>query len=144
MLKKLILSLFLVTLFAYNACAENVIIVNRNNPVVNISSVGLKKIYNGITKFWDDGKKAVPVDLIDSHPLAIKFTNTIIGVDMETKRKFWIQKLFAGVGTPPHQEKDDSAVVSYVASEPGAIGYVKKESVTSAVKVVTIDGKSEF
>ncbi len=144
MLRTLTISLLFVIFFTYNALAADVIIVNKNNPIVNISSSNLKKIYNGSAKLWDDGKKVAPVDLIDSHSSAVKFAKTILGMDMETKRRYWIEKIFAGAGTPPHQEKDDKGVISYVASEPGAIGYVDKDSVTSAVKSVTIDGKGEF
>src|SRR3989304_4262823 len=144
MLRTLTISLLFVIFFTYNALAADVIIVNKNNPSVNISSSNLKTIYNGNDKLWADGKNVAPVDLIDSQPSAVKFAKTILGVDMETKRRFWIEKIFAGAGTPPHQEKDDKGVISYVASEPGAIGYVDKNSVTSAVKSVTIDGKGEF
>ncbi len=55
-----------------------------------------------------------------------------------------MQKIYAGVGTPPQQEKNYAEVISVVASEPGAIGYVKKETVTSAVKLITVDGKQDY
>jgi len=130
--------------FVSNAIAGEVIIVNKDNPIINISSAQLKQIYIGNTKLWNNGKRVVPVDLPETHPLAIKFTKVILGMDMESRRKLWIEKLFAGVGTPPHQEKDETSVVSFVASEPGAIGYVKKENANSSVKVISLDEKSEF
>ena len=144
MTRYLICTISLIMFLAGSALAADVIIVNRNNPINDISSAQLKKIYNGRIKFWDNGTKIVPVDLVDDHPCALRFANIILGVDLETKRRFWMQKLYAGVGTPPQQEKNSAEVISVVASEQGAIGYVKKESVTSAVKLITVDGKQDF
>ena len=136
----LVFTLFITT----NAFAGVVIIVNKNNPVVNISTSQLKNMYNGDLKLWDSGKKVLPVVLKDSNPTAIKFVSSILGIDMETWRRYWAQKLFSGTATPPHQEKDESSLVSYVSEESGAIGYVMKESTNNSVKVISVDGKSEF
>jgi len=92
----------------------------------------------------DFGKRVVAVDLPDTNPLTIKFVTTILGVDVETKHKLWMQKLYAGIGTPPLQREDESSIVTFVASEPGAIGYVKKENLNNSVKVIRWDGKEEF
>lgn len=136
--------IIIIMAIAGSALAEDIIIVNKNNPINDISSVQLKKIYNGKIKFWDNGTRIIPLDLIDENPSASKFASVILGVDLETKRRFWMQKLYAGAGTPPQQEKNSSKVISIVASEPGAIGYVKRENLTSAVKHVTVDGKQDY
>ena len=144
MIRYLICTISLVMFLAGSALAADVIIVNRNNPINDISSAQLKKMYNGRIKFWDDGTKIVPVDLVDDNPSALRFANVILGVDLETKRRFWMQKLYAGAGTPPQQETNYTKVISFVAAEPGAIGYVKKENVTSSVKLITVDGKQDY
>lgn len=144
MTRYLIFTISLIMFLSCTAFAADVIIVNRNNPINDISSAQLKKIYNGRIKFWDNGTKVIPVDMVDDHPCASRFANIILEVDLETKRRYWIQKLYSGLGSPPQQEKNFANVISVVASEPGAIGYVKKESVTSAVKLITVDGKQDF
>ena len=126
------------------ASAELVIIVNKDNPANNIPMSKLKQVYTGDLKLWDNSKKVVPVDLSEKDPMAIKFVTTVLGVDMDTKRAYWIKKVFSGAGTPPHVEKDEKSVVKFVATEAGAIGYVQKENVDNSVKVITLDGKSEF
>ena len=124
--------------------AEEVIIVNKHNPITNISILELKKIYNGNFKIWDTGHNVIPVILKDSDPAAVKFIRTVFGVDIEIWRGLWIQKILAGYANPPRQEKDYASVISYVSSDPGAIGFVMKENLTSSVKVITVDGKTEF
>jgi len=144
MIRYLICTISLVMFLAGSALAADVIIVNRNNPINDISSAQLKNIYNGRIKFWDNGTKIIPLDLVDDNPSALRFANVILGVDLETKRRFWMQKLYAGAGTPPQQETNYTKVISFVAAEPGAIGYVKKENATSAVKLITVNGKLDF
>ncbi len=144
MYRSLFISLILVGFMYSCAQAQMVIVVNKNNPITHISPFQLKKIYNGNYKLWDNGTRIIPVDYPETDPLTINFSEIIVRVDIETRHMAQMQKLFAGVGAPPRTEKNCAAVISFVASEPGAIGYVTKESVNSSVKVILVDGKSEF
>lgn len=144
MLRSLVICLVLVLFMAVSAMAGTVIIVNKDNPIMNITSARLKNIYKGKIRLWDNGTKIIPVELDNKDPLAVKFTKTILGMNMKEKRRYWIEKVFSGSGAPPQQKKDEASVVSFVASEPGAIGYVNKENIDSSVKIITIDGQEEF
>jgi ABC-type phosphate transport system substrate-binding protein len=104
----------------------------------------LKKYYEGKMALWSDGTRVLPTDLADDNPLAAKFSKTILNKSMEKKRRMWVKKVLRGDGTPPVQFNDDAGVVSYVASQPGAIGYVTADSVSDSVKTVTVDGQSRF
>jgi len=53
--------------------------------------------------------------------------------------KFWKKQVFTGVGTMPAQAKTDAEVIAYVAANPGAIGFIAKESVTDKVKVIPVN-----
>jgi hypothetical protein len=44
--------------------------------------------------------------------------------------------VFTGKGTPPKELLTDQEVIDLVSQNPSMIGYIEKESVTSAVKVV--------
>lgn len=124
--------------------ANEVIIVNKNNPITNISSQQLKHIYNGNMKLWDTRHIIVPVIFKESDPLTARFIKTLYGVDIEIWQGLWVQRMLAGIAQPPRQEKDSSSVISFVSSEPGAIGFVTRESLNNSVKVITVDGKSDF
>ena len=126
------------------AIAQMVVIVNKANPVAHISSAKLALYYRGEALLWKDGSRAIPVDLNEKNPLVSRFTDTILKMNVETKRQMWMLKLYSGKGSPPIQFKNEALVVSFVASEPGAIGYVNKESVNDSVKVLVVDGKPEF
>lgn len=141
----LIVTLSILTLFSrYSLAGQQVLVVNKNNPTSQLTVSELKRIYNGNIKLWNNGHNVIPVVLSDSDPLSINFVKRVFGVDIEFWRGLWIQKSLSGNATPPHQEKNCSSVIKFVASEPGAIGFIKKESLTSDVKVISIDGKTEF
>ncbi|MBI5197466.1 MAG: hypothetical protein HZA19_02535 [Nitrospirae bacterium] len=144
MTRRIVIMVVTMLLLANQAAAQMVVIVNKENPVSEISSTKLAQYYRGEIYFWKGSIKAVPVELREKHPLAARFTETILKMDVETKRQMWSAKLYSGKSSPPPQFKDEATVVSFVASEPGAIAYVGKESVNDSVKVLIVDGKSEF
>jgi hypothetical protein len=44
--------------------------------------------------------------------------------------------VFTGKGTPPKEVADDAAVKSFVATTPGAVGYIDESKVDASVKVL--------
>jgi ABC-type phosphate transport system substrate-binding protein len=122
--------------------AESCVIVNKKNPVNDISAVKLAQIYKGMASFWPDGKKITPVEMSNTHPLAVEFTQKVLRMSLEMKQKMWVTKIYSGQATPPRHFKETNEVLSFVASEPGAIGYVGKEELTDAVKCISVGGKS--
>jgi ABC-type phosphate transport system substrate-binding protein len=130
-----------ILLWTAQGYAEMVVIVNKANPNANISAAKLAKYYKGEAQLWEDGKRILPVDLRDANPLAVHFTREFLNMDMEMKRRMWASKIYSGAGLPPQQFNDESQVISFVASEPGAIGYVHEENVKENVKVILVDGK---
>ena len=119
--------------------AEFVVIVNKANPVAHLPKSIVAKYFSMDLVFWDDGKKVIPVDLVDSNPLARQFAQAILEMDLDKKRRIWLTKIFAGKAAPPQQLKTDEAVIAVVSAEPGAIGYIAKSSFTDKVKIVIVD-----
>ena len=54
-------------------------------------------------------------------------------------RSYWQQRIFSGQGLPPPELADDDAVVSYVLSHPGAIGYVAAGTALNGATAVELD-----
>lgn len=50
----------------------------------------------------------------------------------------WAKIVFAGKGTPPKTLKSDTEVISWVASTPGAVGYVNSAAADDSVKVLMV------
>lgn len=112
------------------------VITDANNPVVDLSTAELVKIFNAHTQTWPDGK---PIKLVVHDPAS---------ADMHMV----VRKLMAM--TPEQAEAflqahnrmmviadSDDAVLKFVSGTRGAIGIVDLFSITKDVKVLKIDGK---
>ena len=75
------------------------------------------------TKF-PDGAAAVPVDQPVASPARAAFSTRVLGRRPAAVEQFWQQQIFSGGGTPPSQRPSDDAVIAFVKSTKGAIGYI--------------------
>ena len=111
------------------------VVVNKANPVENISSVHLARIIRSDTKTWANGKEIVLVLHKESkgEMLTLRKLNNMTEADLKSR-----------LGA--HKDSvilvdSDADVLDTVDSTPGAIGLVEVRSVNGQVKVVKVDGK---
>jgi len=123
-------------LFAVGAFAEDMaVIVNPdNNNAISMDLV--RDIYKLDRTSWPDGKVVVALALpqnSDEHKAFVSklFQGSLSLSELKSK---WDEKLFSGKGKPPRELFSDDLVISIVALNKKAIGYVKASSVTSRVK----------
>ena len=72
---------------------------------------------------WGDGRPVLPVDQSVRSPVRQKFSGDVLQQGIVQVQVYWQRKMAAGV-TPPPVKTTDEEIVSFVASTPGAIGYV--------------------
>jgi ABC-type phosphate transport system substrate-binding protein len=123
-----------------------VVIVNSSNPVDNLSMGELKKLFLSDRSRWDTGKAVAPVMLSPGAPERTSFLKAVCGMSDADLSKYFMQAAFTGKSaTPPKEVSSASAVKSFVAGSPGAIGFVKAadfhgDGSDGGVKSVKIDG----
>jgi ABC-type phosphate transport system substrate-binding protein len=87
---------------------------------------------------WSDGSPVLPVDQSVKSPVRGVFTNRVLGRPLLDVQIYWQKKMSAGV-TPPPVKTSDEDVLGYVASNPGAIGYVSANiTVPEGVKALEV------
>jgi ABC-type phosphate transport system substrate-binding protein len=125
-----------------------VVIVNSANPVDNLSLGELKKLFLSDRSRWDTGKAVAPVMPGPGAPERIAFLKIVCGMNDDDMGKYFMQAAFTGKSaTPPKEVGSSSALKAFVASSPGAIGFVKVsdfhgDAGDGAVKAVKIDGSA--
>ncbi|MGM0444128.1 MAG: hypothetical protein ACQEQV_08085 [Fibrobacterota bacterium] len=134
-LKKMMMALFFVS--GSIAGGEYVLIVNPANGTESLNSAMVKRYYTGRASNID-GKKAVPVNLTLTTPTAQQFLSEMVGMSVQEYKEYWVDQQIKGAGSAPMVQTADAGVVSIVSTIPGALGYVKEESVTDAVKVIPV------
>ncbi len=123
-----------------------VVIVNQANPVDNLSASELKKLFLSDRSRWDTGKSVAPVMLAGGAPERTAFLKIVCGMNDSEFSKYFMQAAFSGKSaTPPKEVGSSAAVKSFVASSPGAIGFVRAEDFhgdgsDGGVKAVKVDG----
>ncbi len=90
--------------------------------------------------FWHDGGRATPVNLPVTHPLRRQFSQAILGETPEAFEDYWRDLYFHGV-VPPHVLASEEAVVLFVASTPGSVGYVSSCVAAQKLSIVLVVGE---
>jgi len=83
-----------------------------------LRSIYLKKIF--LSKY---GESLIPVNLPADDPVRHAFSRSAIHMSDNQLRNYWNRRYFQGI-SPPYVLGSQEAVVRFVASTPGAIGYV--------------------
>jgi ABC-type phosphate transport system substrate-binding protein len=115
------------------------VIVHRSNRVSSISRAELSAIFMKRTRRWADGAEVLPVEPAARSPLRERFSVRVHDKSVAYVTRYWQRLIFAGRGIPPPQLRDDSAVLEYVSTHRGAIGYISRESAgRDDVKVIVV------
>jgi hypothetical protein len=121
------------------ATAQDVILVaNKSVQISEINDADLRAIFIGAKTRFSDGSHAEPVTL-KGGPAHEVFLKKHLGEEPEDFRAQWRKAVFTGQGAMPKAFSSESALIEYVATTPGAVGYVSRISPQDNVKcLVTI------
>lgn len=95
----------------------------------------LQRLYTGRVVSIGD-QVATPVNYPVGHPLRERFLATIMAQSEEQYTGYWLVRRYVGKGAPPMVLSDVDAVVAYVTTTPGAVGYVPLSKIPSGGNVI--------
>jgi ABC-type phosphate transport system substrate-binding protein len=84
-------------------------------------------------QYWQSGARIHPVNLHAEHPLRIAFSKTVLGSTPNEQADYWNGLYFHGT-KPPYSVQSEEAVLRYVSTTKGAIGYVSMCALDDRVK----------
>jgi phosphate transport system substrate-binding protein len=118
------------------------IVVNRSNPLNEISLVDLRRVFRGQRSRWSNGRR---VTLVMRDPGAREreaILQSLYGVAENDYRRTYMQAVFSGETTDaPKTLASTNGVLRFVYNVPGAIGYVRARDVDASVKMLRVDGR---
>jgi ABC-type phosphate transport system substrate-binding protein len=116
-----------------------VIVVNLANPVTALPRERISKMFLREISAWDNGQEILPVDQVEKSSARISFARDVQGQSVSALKRYWQERIFSGNESPPPERVTDADVLTYVRSNPGAIGYVVEGSdLGPGVKLVPI------
>jgi ABC-type phosphate transport system substrate-binding protein len=116
-----------------------VVVVNASNPATRIERELLSKLFLKRVAKWPHGAAVLPVDLSVSEMSRVQFTQSVHRKSVGAVRAFWQQQIFSGRDVPPPEKGTESDVLTYVRSNPGAVGYVSSSiPLNEGVKAIPV------
>ena len=117
------------------------IIVNRENPVENLSMAELRAVFLGERSHWANGRRITLVMMEPGQPERDTLLRDVCRMSESDLRRRYLQGLLTGeVLVSPKTLSSPAGVRKFVFNVPGAIGYLRPEDVDDSVKVIRIDG----
>ena len=95
----------------------------------------LSQIFWRKKQYWQGGARIYPINLHAEHLLRITFSKTVLGSPPSEQADYWNGLYFHGT-TPPYSVQSEEAVLRYVSTTKGAIGYVSVCNLDERVKPV--------
>jgi ABC-type phosphate transport system substrate-binding protein len=122
--------------FAADANAEVVVIVNPKNPAASLTAQQVAALYLGNAITFPNGGAVALADQPEAAGIRGDFYQKATGRSVAQVRATWARIIFTGKGMPPKELKSDADVKAFVAADPKAIGYVDATAVDGSVKAV--------
>lgn len=117
-----------------------VVIVNKANPVRTLAVAELRRIFMKQTRMWPHAESIVPVDWDATSPIRETFSKQVLARSVREMGDYWVQQSVTQGLTPPSTQRSTRALLRFVASVAGAIGYVPAGEADGTVSVIKITG----
>ena len=139
-----VMLLVLVWLVTSSVCAETlvddqdmVVIVNPHNPTPKVTPLQIKQLFLGRLRLFPD--TTIPVQIVDlPHDSAnfVRFYQEFTGMDVARLSRHRSRYFFTGQGRLPDSVQDVTELLAWVASNPGAIGYIRRDQWQDTVRII--------
>jgi ABC-type phosphate transport system substrate-binding protein len=117
------------------------IVVNKANPVENLSTVELRKIFMGTRGHWPNGRRITVAMLDYGQPERKAILRQVYRMDEDAYHEHFLKEIYRGdVFATPKTLSSPVVMRKFVFNAPGAIGYLRASDVDDSVKVLRIDG----
>jgi ABC-type phosphate transport system substrate-binding protein len=120
---------------AWAAQPQIAVITALDGPQMTLDQNTVRNVY--LKKIFVDGKgqRLTPVNFPSRAPMRVAFSRALLHMDDTQLQDYWDQQYFQGV-SPPYVLASADAVVRFVATTPGAIGYVEPCQADASVRIV--------
>lgn len=105
------------------------VIVHSGVSGKSVTKELLKEVFLRRTLRWGDGTPIAPVDLLSSSAARSAFNREVLALSALDVQRYWVLQMSQG-RVPPPAKKTEDEVIAFVASTPGAIGYVSDTTPT--------------
>lgn len=128
--------LVLMLLLPLTAKADLVVVMNLDSGVYKLSKQDVINIYMGRYRKLPNNLFATPLDVYEDAPEKESFYRGLIDKTLPEINSYWALLKFSGKTSPPESLKNQLSILSRVARDRNAIGYVDRANLSDQVRVV--------
>lgn len=133
---KCLLLASLISVFPLSAAT---VLVHGSVPLDNLTQAQLRNIFTLRQTLWPDGTPVRVIVMPDSAAVHQRFCREQLRLFPYQLNNIWDKHSFSGTGRRPQQADDNAAMLEFLRTVPGAIGYAEQLSTDPAFKEVRID-----
>ena len=126
----------LIVLFSGAAAADLLVVVNARSGVDRLTADQVINIFMGRYRQLPYGIPARPIDQPESSPERARFYRLLVNKDLAEINAYWARLTFSGKASPPRQAGSLNEVEQWLATQPGAIGYLDSSQVDARFRAV--------
>jgi ABC-type phosphate transport system substrate-binding protein len=125
-------------LAAGEAPPEFRVIVHPTRPETRVSRDFLADAFLKNVTRWPRDEAIRPVDQRADSAVRRRFSESMLKRSVQAVKTYWQQRIFSGRGVPPPELDSDEAIVRYVESNHGALGYISGSAAPGKTKVLAV------
>ncbi len=115
------------------------VVVNDSNPTSAVAAAELARVFRKTVRQWTNGVSITPVDQSFQSAVRLRFSQDVLGRSPGQMQEYWLRQTYSGGEIPPPVRDSDAAVLEFVRSNAGAVGYVSSTvSLPAGVKALAI------
>jgi ABC-type phosphate transport system substrate-binding protein len=114
------------------------VVVHPSNPLGSVEREFLVRAFLKATTRWPGDETIRPVDQTASSRARKRFSERILRRSIAAIKNYWHQRIFAGRSLPPPELDSDDAVLEYVLTHRGAVGYVSSAAELGKAKPLVV------
>jgi ABC-type phosphate transport system substrate-binding protein len=114
------------------------VIVHPDNAATSITREFLTDAFLKRTTRWGDGETLRPVDQRSTSTVRRHFSDSVLRRSVAAVKNYWQQRIFSGRDLPPPELDSDEAVMTFVVTHKGALGYVSGSAKLDKAKPVLV------
>jgi hypothetical protein len=104
------------------------VVVGAESGIADVTLDTLRELYLRRRRVWPDGSRVIPVNLPADSEIRKSFSKRVLGRLPQDLSGYWNRLYFDGI-QPPVVLRTPEAVCAYLAVEPKAIGYMRRDEI---------------
>lgn len=113
-----------------------VVVVSKNNPVIELTRREVIDIYMGRYTVFPNGKTASPIDYPSNSKIKNQFYLSLVKLSAQKVNAYWSRLLFAGRARPPREITAVEELTFLLTHNTDSIAYIPLKDVTEEMRIV--------